>query len=107
MAVDRPARGRRMAKRKKPQDSERELLQRLESWERIAAYLGRTVRTVQRWEREQQLPVRRHFHNQLSSVYAFVSELEAWRLERTRAGGDAHQAVQAAQPRDVRVVAFE
>jgi hypothetical protein len=55
---------------------------RLESWKQIAVYLGRTVRTVQRWEREQQLPVRRLAHNKQSTVYAYVHELEGWRLSR-------------------------
>src|SRR5687768_12803255 len=36
---------------------------RLDGWKAIAAYLGRTVRTVQRWEREQRLPVCRLRHN--------------------------------------------
>jgi hypothetical protein len=32
---------------------------RLNGWEEIAAHLGRTVRTVQRWERELGLPIHR------------------------------------------------
>jgi hypothetical protein len=32
---------------------------RLDSWKEIAAYLGRSIRTVQRWEREEGLPVHR------------------------------------------------
>src|ERR1041385_1511743 len=35
---------------------------RLDSWKAIAAYLGRGVRTVQRWEREEGLPVHRLTH---------------------------------------------
>ncbi len=31
----------------------------LNSWKEIAAYMGRGVRTVQRWERDLALPVRR------------------------------------------------
>lgn len=45
--------------------------------------LGRTVRTVQRWERYERLPVRRHIHQDGASVYAYVSDLEAWRASRT------------------------
>jgi len=52
---------------------------RLESWKEIAAYLGRDVRTVQRWERGEGLPVHRLQHNKLGSVYAYPSELDAWR----------------------------
>ena len=35
---------------------------RLDSWKVIAAYLGRGVRTVQRWERDEGLPVHRLAH---------------------------------------------
>src|SRR5262245_23604666 len=53
--------------------------QRLESWKEIAAYLGRDVRTVQRWERGEALPVHRLHHNKLGSVYAYPFELDGWR----------------------------
>jgi TolB-like protein len=52
---------------------------RLDSWKEIAAYLTRGVRTVRRWEREEGLPVHRHLHRVLGSVYAYKSEIEAWR----------------------------
>ena len=55
---------------------------RLESWKEIAAYLGRDVRTVQRWERSDELPVRRLQHAKLASVYAYTDELDEWRLGR-------------------------
>jgi hypothetical protein len=51
---------------------------RLDSWKEIAAYLKRGARTVQRWEREEGLPVHRLVHNKLGSVYAYRSELDAW-----------------------------
>ena len=51
---------------------------RLDSWKEVAAYLRRGTRTVQRWEREQGLPVHRLQHDKLGSVYAFPSELDAW-----------------------------
>ena len=35
---------------------------RLDSWKAIATYLKRDVRTVQRWERKEGLPVHRHLH---------------------------------------------
>jgi TolB-like protein/Flp pilus assembly protein TadD len=50
----------------------------LESWKEIAAYLKREVRTVQRWEKEEGLPVRRHRHKTLGSVYAYKADLDAW-----------------------------
>jgi len=55
---------------------------RLESWKEIAAYLGREVRTVQGWEKNEALPVHRHQHARQGSVYAFKSELDAWRDAR-------------------------
>lgn len=57
---------------------------RLDSWKEIATLLGRTIRTVQRWERSEDLPVYRHVHEKMSSVYAFESELLAWRDNRSR-----------------------
>lgn len=54
----------------------------LESWKEIAAYLSRGVRTVRRWEREEGLPVRRHLHRKLGTVYASKSEIDAWRRTR-------------------------
>jgi tetratricopeptide (TPR) repeat protein len=36
------------------------------------------VRTVQRWEKSEGLPVYRHIHKKLGTVYAYASELDAW-----------------------------
>ena len=54
----------------------------LDSWKEIAAYLGRDVTTVQRWEKCEAMPVHRHVHDKRSSVYALTSELDAWRQSR-------------------------
>jgi TolB-like protein len=62
-----------------PQESDR-----LESWKEIAAYLNRSVRTVRRWEAAEGLPVHRHMHRSLGSVYAFRSELDSWRADERR-----------------------
>ena len=51
---------------------------RLNSWKEIAAYLQKDVRTVQRWEKNEGLPVHRKPHNKLSSVYAYEPELDEW-----------------------------
>lgn len=51
---------------------------RFESWKEIGGFLKRDARTVQRWEKEQGLPVHRHLHSRRSSVYAYSDELEAW-----------------------------
>lgn len=67
---------------------------RLDSWKEIAAYLGRDVTTVQRWEKREKMPVHRHQHDRMGSVYAFSSELNAWlqtrrlRLEEEEAEKD-------------------
>jgi Tol biopolymer transport system component len=55
---------------------------RLDSWKEIASYLKRDVTTVQRWERREGMPVHRHLHDKLGSVYAFRSDLDAWALSR-------------------------
>lgn len=54
----------------------------LEGWKEIATFLKRDVRTVMRWEKGEGLPIRRHLHNQRSSVYALPSELNAWLAAR-------------------------
>ena len=51
---------------------------RLDSWKEIAAYFGRSVRCVQRWERLEAMPVHRHLHRRAASVYAYRFELDAW-----------------------------
>lgn len=51
----------------------------LNGWKEIAAWLGRSVRSVQRWERELRLPVHRIRAVEGQTVYARRSELEAWR----------------------------
>jgi CheY-like chemotaxis protein len=50
----------------------------LSSWKEIAAYLGRSVRTVQRMEVELGLPVRRPKGHARSSVMAIPQELDTW-----------------------------
>src|SRR5713226_3053721 len=55
----------------------------LDSWKEIAAYLGREVRTVQRWEKNEGLPVHRQIHEKLGTVYAYKSEIDAWWSERS------------------------
>jgi Tol biopolymer transport system component len=55
---------------------------RLDSWKEIAAHLNRDVTTVQRWEKREGMPVHRHLHDRMGSVYASRSELDAWMLSR-------------------------
>src|SRR5437016_9906082 len=74
---------------------------RLESWKEIAAYLGRDVTTVRRWERREGLPVYRILHSKLGSVYAYTTELDAWRDSRAPAAAtdaaDADSALEIAR----------
>ena len=56
---------------------------RLDSWKEIAAYLKRDVTTVRRWEKREGMPVHRHVHDKLGSVYAFRSELDGWTRSRS------------------------
>ena len=51
---------------------------RLDSWKEIAGYLNRDVTTVQRWEKREKMPVHRHVHDRMGSVYASRAELDAW-----------------------------
>jgi Tol biopolymer transport system component len=55
---------------------------RLDSWKEIAAYFNRDVTTVQRWEKREGMPVHRHLHDRMGSVYAFRAELDAWGRRR-------------------------
>ncbi|MGA9308277.1 MAG: tetratricopeptide repeat protein [Candidatus Sulfotelmatobacter sp.] len=70
---------------------------RLDSWKEIATYLGRDVTTVQRWERQEGMPVHRHLHHKRGSVYALCSELDAWRQGRKlRSEEEQEAALEAA-----------
>jgi Tol biopolymer transport system component len=55
---------------------------RLDSWKEIAGYLNRDVTTVQRWEKREGMPVHRHVHDRMGSVYASRAELDAWAQSR-------------------------
>ena len=59
----------------KPETKPRQVLQ---SWKEISDYLGRGVRTVQRYEVTLGLPVRRASGLSRCAVLAFSDELDAW-----------------------------
>ena len=61
---------------------EGEISERLDSWKEIAVYLRRSVRTVQRWESEAGLPVHRHPHGKVGSVWATKEEIDSWWTNR-------------------------
>jgi AAA domain-containing protein len=56
---------------------------RLDSWKEIAEYLRRGITTVQRWEREEALPVRRHLHSSSGSVFPSADDIDAWLVGRS------------------------
>ena len=72
----------------------------LDSWKKIAAHFRRDVRTVQRWERREGMPVHRHRHDKQGSVYAVGAELDAWWESRraTLAAEPAGEGTVAARP---------
>jgi Tol biopolymer transport system component len=83
--------------------SERPPEDRLDSWKEIAAYLKRDVTTVQRWEKREGMPVHRHLHDRLGSVYASRADLDAWIGSRNlrvgqENGNNAQSHIPSAQP---------
>lgn len=73
---------------------------RLDSWKAIATFLGRTVRTVQRWERSERLPVRRLQHDAGASVYAYTQDLQRWIASRTSGVSGSAAAVSPPRARE-------
>src|SRR5580692_11443316 len=71
---------------------------RLDSWKEIAAYLKKGVRTVQRWERAEGLPVRRLGQDRTGFVFAYKSELDAWWLEQSHGSALQPESNASAQP---------
>lgn len=67
----------------------------LSSWKEIAQYLGKGVRTVQRWERQMSLPVHRPPGSNKGVVLAYTDELDRW--------AHSDQGVEARQSPDVDV----
>jgi hypothetical protein len=58
---------------------------RLNGWKEIAAFLGKGVRTVQRWEEDYQLPIHRVGREGGEIVFAFKSEIDEWSRRRRSA----------------------
>jgi Tol biopolymer transport system component len=71
---------------------------RLDSWKEIAAYLNRDVTTVQRWEKREGMPVHRHLHDRMGSVYASRAELDAWTHSRNPPSPQEKEINNAASP---------
>jgi adenylate cyclase len=71
----------------------------LRGWKQIAAYLHRDVRTVQRWERSEHLPVHRQLHLKLGTVRAVPVELDKWLANRTSPRAGAQMSFRTRDPR--------
>jgi tetratricopeptide (TPR) repeat protein len=71
-----------------PAEADARLGERLDGWKAIAGHLGRDIRTVQRWELSEHLPVHRLEHKQRATAYAFTAELDDWMAKRVPASGD-------------------
>jgi eukaryotic-like serine/threonine-protein kinase len=78
----------------------------LDSWKEIASYVGRDVRTVQRWERLEGLPIHRHHHAKLGSVYAYRQEIDRWRDQRSVASSKRAKHRIAPEAKGIVVVPF-
>jgi hypothetical protein len=74
----------------------------LSSWKDIARYMGKGVRTVQRWEHHLGLPVRRpNGASHKSAVLLDRSELDAWLATRFSARGTVRDlAAKGIEPSD-------
>lgn len=70
--------------------------ERLDSWKEIAAYLGRDLRTLRRWEEEKGLPIHRVPGGERRAVFAYRAEIDAWLL-RTESEGNGHPPASAAE----------
>ena len=71
----------------------------LDGWKAIAAHVGRSVRSAQRWERDLALPIHRlptPDGGQL--VYARVDEIAAWRSRLESSADAPHVAATPAVP---------
>jgi tetratricopeptide (TPR) repeat protein len=70
---------------------------RLDGWKAIAGHLRRDIRTVQRWEMSEGLPIHRLEHRQRATAYAFTGELDEWMAKREPAGPHRDSPAPAAE----------
>jgi hypothetical protein len=70
----------------------------LNSWKEVAHYLGRGIRTVQRWEHELGLPVRRPHGKTRSPIIALREDLDDWLNNRPQATNYNGNGVEARSP---------
>jgi hypothetical protein len=67
----------------------------LNGWKEIGSYLGRAVRTAQRWEAYLDMPIHRPATRKRTAVIAFSREIDNW-LVRNRARIDSYELGQPA-----------
>ena len=70
----------------------------LRGWKAIADYFGTSDRTVQRWERDLALPVRRRGNAKGSAVVASRLELDEWRSSPAGRQAEGEQVHDPAPP---------
>src|SRR3954466_9370431 len=58
----------------------------LNSWKEVADYVGRSARTLQRWEKRWKLPMHRPAGKMRSAVIALTSEIDEWIRQTPVAG---------------------
>jgi len=71
---------------------------RLTGWKEIASFLGKGVRTAQRWEKDYGLPVHRIGREGGEIIFASRREITTWLERGGRAGADEQEGLGAATP---------
>lgn len=66
----------------------------LGSWKEIAVYLHRGVRTTQRWEKQNDLPIHRVGNGSRGPVFAFSSEIADWLQQQAEVDQKIGRAVE-------------
>jgi hypothetical protein len=59
-------------------EDDRKVAPVLTCWKDIAHYVGKSVRTLQRWERESGFPVRRAKSREKGGILAIPREIDSW-----------------------------
>ena len=79
----------------------------LASWKDIANYVGKGVRTVQRWELIFDLPIRRPGDHGSNAVVAFTDEIDLWFGKRfkERVDGGSQSELQQLRKRNTELLA--
>src|ERR1700704_3666507 len=65
----------------------------LNSWKEVADYVGRSERTLQRWEKNWKLPVHRPAGRMRSAVIALTTEIDDWIRQAPMAGMEKVAAI--------------